>query len=151
MMPAGREGSAPPRIVLADDDPTNQFVIRAILIAAGFAVEVCENGLLAVEAVRRTRPDILLMDLMMPVMDGYEAARLISSDADLDGIPILAVTARAMPGDQEKALASGFDGYITKPVSRRALIESVTYWLDRPISEWMPERLRKRAVFNRVA
>lgn len=151
MISAGRDGNAPPRIVLADDDPTNQFVIRAILIAAGFSVVVCENGQMAVEATRREHPDVVLMDLMMPTMDGYEAARTLSSDPDLDGIPIIAVTARAMPGDQEKALASGFDGYITKPVSRRVLIESVTYWLDRPIPEWMPERLRKRTGFQRIA
>lgn len=150
-MKAAGDGGAAPRIVLADDDPTNQFVIRAILVAAGFAVEVCENGALAVEAARREHPEIILMDLMMPTMDGYEAARQLSSDPEMDGIPILAVTARAMPGDQEKALACGYDGYITKPVSRRALIELVTYWLERPLSEWMPERLRKRNGFQRIA
>jgi two-component system cell cycle response regulator DivK len=146
-----RDGSGTPRIVLAEDDPTNQFVIRAILVAAGFAVEVCENGQTAVECAQRDHPDVILMDLMMPTMDGYEAARTLSSDPGLDGVPLIAVTARAMPGDEEKALAAGFDGYITKPVSRRALIESVMYWLSRPVLEWMPDRLRKRNGFQRIA
>ncbi|MCA9728102.1 MAG: response regulator, partial [Candidatus Eisenbacteria bacterium] len=151
MTAAVRDGSHAPRIVLAEDDPTNQFVIRAILAGAGFDVEVCENGRVALDAIYRTRPDVILLDLMMPIMDGYEAARTLASDPALDGVPIIAVTARVLHGDDEKALDAGCDAYIPKPISRVKLIQAVNDWRARPATDWMPDRIRKRDGFRRSA
>lgn len=133
------------RILIAEDDPTNQFVIRAILVAAGFDVLIRENGEEALLAARSELPDLILLDMMMPVMDGYQTARQISSDPAFDGIPIVALTARAMLGDEERTLDAGCDAYLRKPISRRLLVDTVRAWLERPAEEWMPARERKRA------
>jgi CheY-like chemotaxis protein len=136
--------AAPVRILLAEDDPTNQYVFRAILQAAGYEVEIAENGLVALERGRRFPPDLILLDMMMPVMDGYEAAAQFSQDPCFDGIAVVALTAKAMQGDLEKTLEAGCDDYISKPVSRGLLLERIRYWLARPQEEWMPRRLSRR-------
>lgn len=138
-------------ILLAEDDPTNQYVFHAILQTAGYAVRICENGLLALEQARREPPQIILLDMMMPVMDGYTAAGHLAGDRLFDGIPILALTAKAMKGDLESALEAGCDGYISKPVSRKTLIDTIVHWLDRPQEEWMPARLERRRSRERSA
>jgi len=81
---------------------------------------------------------------MMPVMDGYETARRMIQDARLDGVPILALTAKAMKGDAEKTLEAGCDDYMSKPIRRRELLDAVERWLERPVEEWMPRRSRLR-------
>jgi CheY-like chemotaxis protein len=145
-MPAGTR-----RLLLAEDDPTNQYVLRAILESAGYHVEVVDNGEQALRAARASRPDLIVLDMMMPVMDGYEAATRLSADSRFDAIPILALTAKAMKGDLEKSLESGCDGYMAKPISIKPLLEMVRYWLERPPSEWMPARQAKRAPTRKTA
>lgn len=140
-----------PHILLAEDDPTNQYVFRALLEGAGYEVVVCENGLLALEQARRDPPDLVLLDMMMPVMDGYEVAGRFLDDPAFDGIPVLALTAKAMKGDLERTIDAGCDGYMSKPVSRKDLIDTVRNWLDRPEAEWMPQRRAKRERNRRSA
>jgi two-component system cell cycle response regulator DivK len=88
-----------------------------------------ENGEEAVAAVARRRPDLILMDIQLPVMDGYEATRRIRSNPDLMSVPIIAVTSYALTGDEDKALAAGCDDYVTKPYSPRDLLAKVRTYL----------------------
>ncbi|MBM3318623.1 MAG: response regulator [Candidatus Eisenbacteria bacterium] len=131
-------------ILLAEDEPTNQYVFRAILESGDYEVQIVDNGRAALEEQERRRPDIILLDMMMPIMDGYETARRMVLDARLDGIPILALTAKAMKGDAEKTLEAGCDDYMSKPIRRQELLGTVQRWLDRPIDEWMPRRMQLR-------
>lgn len=132
------------RLLLAEDDPTNQYVFRAILSAASFEVEIVDNGLLALERARQSHPRLILLDMMMPVMDGYEAAARIAADPSLDSIPVIALTARAMKGDLEKTLDAGCDDYVAKPVSRQILLDKIREWLARPEEECAERRRRRR-------
>jgi PAS domain S-box-containing protein len=115
------------RVLLADDAPINQIVGVALLECLGYSVDVVDNGADAVAAVKRTRYDAVLMDCLMPVMDGYEAtARIRDLDGPASHTPIIAITALAMVGDREKCLAAGMDGYVSKPIDRAALTEALT-------------------------
>jgi signal transduction histidine kinase/CheY-like chemotaxis protein len=110
-------------VLIAEDTPLNIIAVKDHLETRGCQVEIAANGWLAVEQAIALRPDIILMDIQMPVMDGIEATRLIRAHTDptLSRIPIIAVTALAMPGDRERCLSSGADDYVTKPVSPREL------------------------------
>jgi CheY-like chemotaxis protein len=132
-------------ILLAEDDAVNQYVFRTILQSAGYRVEIADNGLIALEKCRRQHPDLILLDMMMPVMDGYEAAARLSADPTLDRTPILALTAKAMKGDLEKTLEAGCDDYLSKPVSRNDLLQRIAAWLERPWESWFPSRLAGRS------
>jgi len=132
------------RILLAEDDPTNQYVFRAILSAAGYDVEIVENGLMALERARESPPRLILLDMMMPVMDGYEAATRLSGDPQFDEIPLVALTAKAMKGDLEKTLEAGCDDYLAKPVSRQVLLDKVAEWLSRSPADCRDNRQAKR-------
>ena len=133
-----------PYVLVAEDEPTNQYVFRAILESGGFEVKVADNGQLALDSGMQRRPDIILLDMMMPVMDGYETAQHIVQAPYFDGVPILALTAKAMKGDAEKTLEAGCDDYMSKPVRRKDLLERVAQWLSAPAETWMPRRLRLR-------
>jgi CheY-like chemotaxis protein len=139
------------RILVAEDDQTNQYVFRAILRSAGYEPIMVENGLQALEQARTDRPHLFLLDMMMPVMDGYEAAWRIIQDPFFDGIPIIALTARAMQGDADRTLQAGCDDYLSKPVRRTEFIDKVIYWLNRDPSEWMPRRLGMRVPTRKSA
>ncbi len=132
-------------ILLAEDEPTNQYVFRAILQTGGYEVEIVENGELALAAGRRRKPDLVLLDMMMPVKDGYDTAREMIRDSAFDGVPIIALTAKAMKGDAEKTLEAGCDDYMSKPVRRAELIQKIEEWLSKDPSEWMPAREAKRS------
>jgi CheY-like chemotaxis protein len=141
------KGGPPPGsrlILLAEDDAVNQYVFRTILQSAGYRVEIADNGLIAIEKCRRTSPDLILLDMMMPVMDGYEAATRMSADPALDRTPILALTAKAMKGDLERTIEAGCDDYLSKPVSRIDLLRRIAEWLERPWESWFPHRQEGR-------
>jgi two-component system, cell cycle response regulator DivK len=105
------------RILIVEDNEDNQELMRFLLERAGYDVISVENGLEGVEAARREKPDIILMDLSLPELDGWSAARQIKADAELKSIPLIAVTAHTLPGDRRKALDAGFDSYISKPIN----------------------------------
>ncbi len=111
------------RILLAEDGPDNQRLITAILRKAGAEVEIAENGRVAVDKARAERFDLILMDMQMPEMDGYQATRTLREQGV--SVPIVALTAHTMRGDREKCLSAGCTGYVAKPISRRQLIETV--------------------------
>ena len=113
------------RILVAEDNPTNQQVAQAILEKAGIAVTIVNNGEEALQAVRTTQFDAVLMDIQMPKMNGYEATRLIRELPQGASIPIVAMTAHAMKGDEEKCLEAGMDGYISKPVNQDRLFHTL--------------------------
>ena len=103
----------------------NRRILRDLLGNAGYELIEAETGEEALTAVETQRPDLILMDIQLPVMDGYEATRRIRSNPELKSIPIIAVTSYALAGDEAKALAVGCTAYITKPFSPRALLAKV--------------------------
>src|SRR5258706_3035033 len=105
------------RILIVEDNEDNQELMRFLLERAGYDVMSVENGLLGVEAAHREKPDIILMDLSLPELDGWSAARQIKADPDLRNIPMISVTDHTLPGDRRKALDAGFDSYISKPIN----------------------------------
>ncbi|HKO08045.1 MAG TPA: response regulator [Alphaproteobacteria bacterium] len=113
------------RILVVEDTEDNRQILRDLLSAAGFEMVEAEDGAAGVAAAERERPDLILMDIQLPVMDGYEATRRIKANAELKHIPIIAVTSYALSGDEEKARAAGCDGYVTKPFSPRQLLAKV--------------------------
>jgi CheY-like chemotaxis protein len=110
-------GMAKVRILIVEDNEDNQELMRFLLERAGYDVISVENGLEGVKTARREKPDIILMDLSLPELDGWSAARQIKADPEIGNIPMIAVTAHTLPGDRRKALDAGFDSYISKPIN----------------------------------
>lgn len=104
-----------PRILLVEDNEANVYLVRFLLERAGAVVRVVHNGLDCLAAVQTEPPDLIVMDLQMPIMDGYEAARRLRAEPATAAIPLVASSAFAQSDDEQKALAAGFDGYIAKP------------------------------------
>jgi CheY-like chemotaxis protein len=103
-------------ILLIEDDPVNLELMRYLLDAAGHTPYTATDGAEGIESARRTNPDLIICDIKMPGLDGYEVAKRLKSDPVLRAVPLVAVTSYAMIGDQEAAMAAGFDGYLTKPI-----------------------------------
>ncbi len=122
----------PMKILLVEDNQVNQIVARSILRKLGHQVDLAENGQKAVDAIEQNSYDLILMDCQMPVMDGYEATRVIRQNPRWKNLPIVAVTANVMQGDREDCLASGMDDYITKPYNRKQLKEVIARWAPHP-------------------
>lgn len=118
--PAGKR-----RILIADDRPSSRELLRLVLERAGYEVIDAEDGKQAVERARSTPPDLILLDLQMPQLDGYGALAELRHDPRFAQLPILALTASAMRGDREKILAAGFTDYLAKPASPEVLREAV--------------------------
>jgi two-component system cell cycle response regulator DivK len=117
--------SATLRVLLVEDQPLNLELATDVLEAAGFTVLQATTAETGVQTARRERPDIILMDLRLPGMDGHHALRLLRADPETRAIPTIALTAQAMKGDQEAALAAGFDGYLAKPIDTRSFARLV--------------------------
>lgn len=117
------------RILIAEDHLDSRDALRALLEAFGYAVLVATNGQEAVEAALSETPDLILMDIMMPVLDGFEATRLLRRHPETRRTPIIAVT--AMEGARELALHAGADDYVRKPIDIRALLAKVSGLLER--------------------
>ncbi|MGA7503118.1 MAG: response regulator [Candidatus Sulfotelmatobacter sp.] len=107
--------------LIVEDNAINRELLRELLVLRGFAVEEACDGLQALEMIGKHKPDVLLLDLNMPVLDGFATLRKIRENSQLSTLPVLAVTASAMRGDQERALEAGFDGYISKPIKSSVL------------------------------
>ncbi len=119
-----------PLILLAEDNEANIQTLMAYLSAYEYNVILAKNGVEAVKMAKDHYPDIILMDIQMPVMDGLEATRLIRSDKNLAKVPIIALTARAMQGDEERCIAAGASGYLSKPVELEQLMGMIGRFLD---------------------
>jgi CheY-like chemotaxis protein len=119
-------------ILIAEDNATNRELLREILEARGCAVLEACDGQQALSMLEQNPPDLVLMDIGMPIMDGYASVRKIRQNPLFTSLPVVAVTAYAMQGDREKILASGFDGYLAKPVNSRSLAEELDRLLAKP-------------------
>ncbi len=117
------------RILVIEDQEDNRIILRDLLTSAGFEIIEAVNGQEGVDMAEAEKPDLILMDIQLPVIDGYEATRRIKGNPSLASIPIIAVTSYALSGDEAKATAAGCDGYITKPFSPRLLLEKVREFL----------------------
>ncbi|MGK7926570.1 MAG: response regulator [Spirulina sp.] len=111
-----------PLILLAEDNKANIITVSSYLKAKGYRLLVAKNGLEAIALARNERPDVILMDIQMPRMDGLEAIQQIRRTPRLADIPIIALTALAMPGDRDRCLAAGADDYLSKPVKLQQLV-----------------------------
>lgn len=120
------------RILVVDDDPNSRKIVELMLMSHGFALLFAENGLDAVEVALHERPDLILMDMLMPLMNGHEATRRIKDHPSGASIPIVALTALAFESDRRDALQAGCDGYLSKPFNRRELVETVKSYLPDP-------------------
>ena len=116
-------------ILVVEDQEDNRQILRDLLGNAGYELTEAENGEEAIAAVAKRRPDLILMDIQLPIMDGYEATRQIRTNPDLNSVPIIAVTSYALAGDEDKARAVGCDGYVSKPYSPRDLLAKVRAYL----------------------
>ena len=119
-----------PTILVVEDNPKNLKLIRAILEFSGFEVVEAMSGEEGVRLATESSPDLILMDLQLPGIDGAEALRQIRSAEEGPAVPVVAVTAFAMSDDRERAFASGFDGYVEKPISARALPQQVRDFIE---------------------
>lgn len=113
------------RILLIEDNEMNRDMLSRRLIKRGFDVVIAVDGQQGVDMARAGRPDLVLMDMSLPVLDGWEAARLLKKGAETSAIPIIALTAHAMTSDREKAVEAGCDEFDTKPVDLSRLLEKI--------------------------
>jgi two-component system, cell cycle response regulator DivK len=116
-------------ILVVEDQMDNRQILRDLLGNAGYELLEAENGAEALTTVARQRPDLILMDIQLPVMDGYEATRRLKADPATKSIPIIVVTSYALSGDETKAREAGCDAYVTKPYSPRQLLGKVREFL----------------------
>ena len=116
-------------ILLVEDQEDNRQILRDLLASAGYDMAEAENGQEALAAVAQHKPDLILMDIQLPVIDGYEATRRIKADPATRHIPIVAVTSYALAGDEAKTRDAGCDGYIAKPYNPRDLLQKVREFL----------------------
>ena len=117
------------KILVVEDNPLNMKLINVILSREGIEVLTAENAEEGLEICKTSQPDLVLMDIQLPGIDGLEATRIIKNNKQLNHMPVVALTAHAMEGDEEKAYEVGFDGYITKPIDTDTFIESVLSYL----------------------
>ena len=113
------------RILVVEDQKDNMQIMRDLLGTTDYEIMEAENGEQALAMVAQQRPDLILMDIQLPILDGYEATRRIKADPALRAIPIIAVTSYALSGDDVKAREAGCDAYVTKPFSPRALLAKI--------------------------
>ena len=118
------------RILVVEDQPDNRKILRDVFARTGYEIIETENGEEALAAIAKARPDLILMDIQLPIMDGYTATRRIKADPALRSIPIIAVTSYALSGEEKKAREAGCDDYIPKPYSPRELLAKVRQYLS---------------------
>src|SRR6201984_3232583 len=113
------------RVLVVEDQEDNRQILRDLLANVGYEMIEARDGEEALIAARTQSPDLILMDIQLPVLDGYEATRRIKAQSDLRHIPIIVVTSYALSGDEAKARAAGCDAYVAKPYSPRALLAKI--------------------------
>jgi two-component system, cell cycle response regulator DivK len=119
------------RILVVEDTEDNRRILRDLLTRAGFELIEAMDGESGVSMATTHRPDLILMDIQLPIFDGYEATRRIKANPETRNIPIIAVTSYALSGDENKALAAGCDGYVAKPFSPRRILALVQEFLPQ--------------------
>jgi two-component system, cell cycle response regulator DivK len=117
------------RILVIEDQEDNRQIVRDLVTASGYELIEATTGEEGLEVAARERPDLILMDIQLPGIDGYEVTRRIKADPKLRKIPIIAVTSYALSGDDKKAFAAGCDSYVTKPYSPRLLLAKIREYL----------------------
>jgi CheY-like chemotaxis protein len=123
-----------PKILLVEDNEMNRDMLSRRLQRKGYEVLMAVDGQAGVDMARTAAPDLVLMDMSLPVLDGWEATRRIKGDSATQGIPVIALTAHAMSGDREKALEAGCDDYDTKPIEMPRLLEKIETLLQKKAS-----------------
>lgn len=118
------------RILVIEDNPANIELMTYLLNASGYATLTAGDGEQGLRVAERERPDLIVCDIQMPSMNGYEVARAMKANDDLRRLPLIAVTAFAMVGDREKAVNAGFDGYVTKPIDPVTFVAQLEVFLD---------------------
>jgi two-component system, cell cycle response regulator DivK len=118
------------RILVVEDQPDNRQIIRDMLAPTDWEITEAENGEEALAAIAKQRPDLILMDVQLPIMDGYAATRRIKADPALRAIPVIAVTSYALNGEEQTARAAGCDDYVPKPFSPRELLAKIRQHLS---------------------
>jgi two-component system, cell cycle response regulator DivK len=117
------------RILVVEDTEDNRQILRDLLTNAGFELIEAFDGEAGVQMATEHRPDLILMDIQLPTLDGYEATRQIKANPDLQHIPVIAVTSYALSGDETKAVSVGCSGYVAKPFSPRVLLAKIREFL----------------------
>ncbi|MFN3491344.1 MAG: response regulator [Anaerolineales bacterium] len=119
------------RVLIVEDNMDTYELVRFILEKNGYEVFLAVNGRDGVNAATKQKPDLIVMDLSMPEMDGWTATRLIKENKHTSSIPLIALTAHVLPGDRQRAVDSGCDEFITKPMDLLELVETVDHWLQK--------------------
>src|SRR5213080_4644502 len=136
---AGRALEKKPKVLYIEDNRENRMLVRAVLEAAGYTIVDAEDGLAGIEAAIREEPALILLDINLPGVDGYEIVAILKSFPNLASTPVIAVTAYAMEGDRQRTLVAGCDGYIAKPIDADAFPRQVADYL-RGKREWVEEQ-----------
>ncbi len=123
MLPNKNREVAP--LLLAEDNESNIETLSNYLVSSGYNLIIARNGIEAIEQTKESNPDLILMDIQMPVLDGLEAIRRLRTYPQLNKIPVIALTALVMLGDRERCLEAGADDYLSKPIGLRQLIETI--------------------------
>ena len=118
-------------LLLVEDNEDNRIIYCTVLRHLGYEVIEAQDGVRAVELARSVQPDLILMDISIPVIDGWEATQVLKHDPDTRNIPIIALTAHALASDREKAMEVGCDGYLAKPCEPRAVVAEVQRFLGK--------------------
>jgi len=129
-----------PLILLVEDNEVNQLLTSSVLEREGFAVDIADTSVEALEMLRSRVPDLILMDIQLPGLDGLSFARTLKADPSTEPIPIVALTAHAMNGDREQSLAAGCAGYISKPIDTRTFGRQVREFLSTAMPAPGPAR-----------
>lgn len=122
----------PQTVLIVEDNELNMKLFHDLLEAHGINTAQCRNGLEVMDTARRTKPDLILMDIQLPEVSGLDVTKWLKSDPELKSIPIIAVTAFAMKGDEEKIREGGCEDYISKPISVIQFLDKVKHYLQSP-------------------
>jgi two-component system cell cycle response regulator DivK len=119
------------RILVVEDQPDNRQIIRDVLAPTDYEITEAQNGEQALVAISKQRPDLILMSIQLPIMDGYEVTRQIRADPSLRSIPIIALSSHALNGEKQTAQAAGCDAYVPEPYSPRQLLAKIRQYMPR--------------------
>ena len=128
-------------ILIVEDEPKNMKLLRDLLQRFGYEILEASDGEEGVKSAGEKIPNLILMDIMMPKMDGLEATRIIKANTQTKQIPIIALTSYAMKGDRERTIEAGYDGYIAKPIDIQEVLKTIEHFLTIKEKEFSPDKL----------